>query len=179
MSNPSSKTMTLADEIVWMTSGMDLRYDRSIEESMLLDIVLKARIAQKLQTSPVETKAPLDSEFEQAMRRAGIHEPLEVYTSNSYRRVGLKSEYKVVLSAIRHSDGQTDISNTLLLEALVAAFNAMLRRSSPEKAGTRPAPLPAGSLCDSPEKTNGEPSPRQCDTKCFEWPKCECGRGMP
>lgn len=94
---------------------------------------LVRRIDAWLKESPAETKAPLDSEFEMAMRRAGIREPLEVYTSNSYRRVGLKSEYKVVLSAIRHNDGQTDISNTTLLEALVAAFNAMLARQSQVK----------------------------------------------
>jgi hypothetical protein len=102
------------------------------------------RIAELLERPAAETSAPLDSEFEMAARRAGIREPLEVYTSNSYRRVGLKSEYKVVLSAIRHTDGQTDISNTPLLEAMVAGFNAMLARSSPEKTSASATPSESG-----------------------------------
>jgi hypothetical protein len=82
-----------------------------------------------------ETKAPLDSDFSIALARCGVREPLEVYTSNSYRRVGLKSQYSVVLHATRHNDGTLDISNTTLLEALVAAFNAMLARHSQVKTG--------------------------------------------
>jgi hypothetical protein len=31
----------------------------------------------------------------------------------------------------------------------------------------------------SPSKTNGDPSPPQCDVKCLDHPRCECGRGMP
>jgi hypothetical protein len=47
--------MTFAQEVVEMTKDMDLRYDRSIEESMLLDIIIKAQIAAKLESAPKET----------------------------------------------------------------------------------------------------------------------------
>jgi hypothetical protein len=57
------------------------------------------------------------------------NEPLEVYSSNSFRRVGLKSQYREVLYATRdRSDGHPNFSNYALLDALVCAFNAMLAR---------------------------------------------------
>lgn len=43
--------MTFAEEVVEMTKGMDLGYDRSIEESMLLDIVLKAKLIVNMDTA--------------------------------------------------------------------------------------------------------------------------------
>jgi hypothetical protein len=57
------------------------------------------------------------------------NEPLEVYSSNSYRRVGLKSTYREVLYATKdRSDGHPNFSNYAVLDALVCAFNAMLAR---------------------------------------------------
>lgn len=47
-----SSDSALAAEIVEMTKDMDLRFDRSAEESVLLDIVLKAKIIQRLERAP-------------------------------------------------------------------------------------------------------------------------------
>jgi hypothetical protein len=106
--------------------GASLTWIRAVAEEGLRGESL-AELSQK--TSGAESSA-LDSSFEIARRRSGVDEPLEVYTSNSYRRVGTKGEYHVLLYATRQRDGTLDISNYTLLEALVAAFNAMLIKDS-------------------------------------------------
>lgn len=62
-----------------------------------------------------------------AMQAFGVpHEPLSVYTSNSFRRVGLASQYKEVMGpTICSSDGHPDLYGLQVLAAMVAAFNAM------------------------------------------------------
>jgi hypothetical protein len=50
---------------------------------------------------------------------------LEVYDSNSWRRVGLKGKYKAVMAPCVASDGHPDIIGDNVLRALVAAYNAM------------------------------------------------------
>lgn len=78
---------------------------------------------------PVETSRPLDAEFFDALDRCDTHEPLQVYDSNSWRRVGLASQYKeVVYPERQRTDGHLNIANTGVLRAMVAAFNAMLAR---------------------------------------------------
>lgn len=85
-----------------------------------------------------ETKSSLDEEFIDALDRAGVREPLEVYDSNSYRRVGLKGQYReLVYAEAQRSDGHLSIHGTPLLRAMVAAFNAMLARSG-QKASADP-----------------------------------------
>jgi len=65
--------------------------------------------------------------YEKAMDAYGVpNEPLEVYTSCSWRRVGLKNDYKTVMHPTVEHDGHPDISGGAVLEALVAAFNVML-----------------------------------------------------
>jgi len=79
-----------------------------------------------------ETGTGLDAEFHAALDACGIKEPLEVYTSNSYRRVGIKGQYRELIYAYNQkSDGHPDIHGTKLLEAMVAAFNAMLAHRLP------------------------------------------------
>jgi hypothetical protein len=81
--------------------------------------------------TPVETTQPLDAEFFAALDRCDTKEPLQVYDSNSWRRIGLASQYKeVVYPERQRSDGHLSISNTGVLRAMVAAFNAMLARRS-------------------------------------------------
>lgn len=78
---------------------------------------------------PVPEDAEFDKALEAAMDDLGYDpRPLEVYDSNSYRRVGLKGRYHTVMRAAVHRDGQPDITPTPVLRALVAAFNAMLAR---------------------------------------------------
>lgn len=73
----------------------------------------------------------LDATFEEMLDNTLVpQEPLEVYSSNSYRRVGLKSRYHEVMSPTKDRDGHPNISNYAVLDALVAAFNAMLARHS-------------------------------------------------
>lgn len=73
--------------------------------------------------------------YDEAMQAAGVpHEPLEVYTSNSWRRVGLAGgKYKQVMIPTVMRDGQPDIVGTDVLVALVAAFNAMLELRSEQQ----------------------------------------------
>ncbi len=52
--------------------------------------------------------------------------PLQVYDSNSTVRVGLKGRYMEVVWAAPLSDGVSTIAGRQALEAMVAAFNAML-----------------------------------------------------
>ncbi|HEY4365894.1 MAG TPA: hypothetical protein VGN07_01560 [Steroidobacteraceae bacterium] len=67
--------------------------------------------------------------YHEAMLAAGVpQEALNVYDSNSYRRVGLRREYSEVLYATTQRDGHPDIHGEALLRALVAAFNAMLEQ---------------------------------------------------
>lgn len=74
-----------------------------------------------------------DLEFDKALEDAledfdFAPEPLEVYHSNSWRRVGLKRRYQEVMIPCKQRDGHPDISRPKVLRALVAAFNAMLAR---------------------------------------------------
>lgn len=75
--------------------------------------------------------------YDEAMQAAGVpREPLDVYTSNSWRRVGLARTYSAVMAPTVARDGQPDIQGTAVLYALVAAFNAMLElRASALKEG--------------------------------------------
>lgn len=68
------------------------------------------------------------SEYREALRYcAGLSADtqLEVYDSNSWRRVGLKGEYRTLMQPVVASDGHPDIAGGDILRALVAAFNAM------------------------------------------------------
>jgi hypothetical protein len=103
-----------------------------------------------------ETPAPLDAEFFAVLERCGTQEPLQVYDSNSWRRVGLTRRYEEVLIPERQRDGHLSISNTNLLRALVAAFNAMLARRSVKTAV-------------HPDPTGTTREPPHC-------PTCECGQ---
>lgn len=70
-----------------------------------------------------------DLDFEAALANDSVpRKPLQVYNSNSWRRVGTRKGYREVLAPITQRDGHPDISNEPLLRALVAAFNAMLAR---------------------------------------------------
>lgn len=72
------------------------------------------------------TTNQLVAEYVKAMQAPGVPgEPLQVYTSNSFRRIGLAREYRVICRAHKHNDGTLDITGTTTLEALVAAFNAI------------------------------------------------------
>lgn len=53
--------------------------------------------------------------------------PWEIYTSNSYRRVGLAGTYKAVVYPVVHKDGQPDIAGFENLRAMVESFNAAPR----------------------------------------------------
>lgn len=68
------------------------------------------------------------SAFKDAITRHGVpQQPLEVYTSNSYRRVGLKGPYTPICYAYKQrADGHLDIAGTETLEAMVAAYNLVL-----------------------------------------------------
>lgn len=80
---------------------------------------------------PHGTSAPLDAQFYEALDACGIKEPLAVYDSNSYRRVGLAGQYReLVYAEQQRSDGHLSIHGTALLRAMVAAFNAMLTKRS-------------------------------------------------
>jgi hypothetical protein len=72
--------------------------------------------------------------YDEAMQAHGVpHEPLAVYTSNSWVRVGLARKYREVMTP----DNRPDIRSASLLEALVAAFNTMLTiRPTRERAVT-------------------------------------------
>lgn len=116
------------------TSVTDARIDELLRtlaiESSLPELTAMNRDAVRawLGTGPraVDKSAALLA-YIQAMQAAGApHEPLEVYTSNSWRRVGLKREYKQVMGPCRDKDGHLNIDGTNVLHALVAAFNAML-----------------------------------------------------
>ncbi len=74
--------------------------------------------------SPIRGNAV--AEYRAAMSTAVPKEPLQVYDSNSWRRVGLQSRYKPVMVPTRAADGHPDISGEPILRALVASFNAML-----------------------------------------------------
>lgn len=79
----------------------------------------------QLEKAPPPTPSLLA--YEAAMQAAGVpKELLEVYTSNSWHRVGLARTYKPVVTPTAHVDGQLDIDGSDVLVALVAAFNAML-----------------------------------------------------
>lgn len=65
--------------------------------------------------------------FRHALEAVGVpREPLEVYSSNSTLRVGLKGRYREVVWASVLRDGVPTIVGHNTLAALVAAFNAML-----------------------------------------------------
>lgn len=78
---------------------------------------------------------PEDAEFEKALSEGSVPiEPLQVYDSNSFRRVGTaEGRYKEIVYAYKQSDGFPDIAGTPTLRALVAAFNAMLARRKVER----------------------------------------------
>lgn len=91
---------------------------------------LKARVAE-LEAS-LRTPALMDSNGYLAEYRKAIaafevpQEPLQVYDSNSWRRVGLAGgRYKEVVWPVTQRDGHPDIVGANTLRALVAAFNAM------------------------------------------------------
>lgn len=76
--------------------------------------------------SPLSTE--LVTEYTEALRRcidlpAGAQ--LEVYDSCSWRRVGIRGDYKTLMQPVVASDGHPDIQGEALLRALVAAFNAL------------------------------------------------------
>lgn len=72
-------------------------------------------------------------EYREAMAEYGVPlEPLMVYTSCSWRRVGLAREYQEVMLPTIASDGHPDIAGQNVLLALVAAFNAMIEKTAAE-----------------------------------------------
>jgi hypothetical protein len=110
----------------------------------------------------IEMPAPLDEKFFAALDICGTQEPLEVYDSNSWRRIGLARRYEeVIIPERQRVDGHLNISNTNLLRALVAAFNAMLARRAEKTAvhadptgTTREMPhCPSCSCAPYPHKT--------------------------
>jgi hypothetical protein len=81
-------------------------------------------------TAQLAEPSPALLAYREAMQAGGVpHEALQVYDSNSYRRVGLASQYREVLYATTQRDGHPDIHGMEILRAMVAAFNAMLERS--------------------------------------------------
>lgn len=65
--------------------------------------------------------------FAESLRLHGVPaEHLEVYDSNSWRRVGLAGTYKEVMYPCAAPDGHPDICGEGVLRVLVDAFNAML-----------------------------------------------------
>jgi hypothetical protein len=91
----------------------------------LADEVIRMRAALRMDAAQAEA----DARFDQALQAAGAPVlPLEVYDSNSWRRVGLKERYHEIMRPCVQRDGHPDISGTDVLRALVAAFNAMLLR---------------------------------------------------
>jgi hypothetical protein len=64
--------------------------------------------------------------YRDAMRQHDVPAgELEVYDSNSWRRVGMKGQFQTVMQPYVAKDGHPDIVGTNVLRALVAAFNAM------------------------------------------------------
>lgn len=51
--------------------------------------------------------------------------PYDLYTSNSFRRVGLANKYKEIVYATTQRDGHPDIMGEVHLHAMVMAFNAV------------------------------------------------------
>lgn len=103
--------------VEWVRRVTDLEH-----EGALLRAQLDALSAASLE----------DAAWDEALMAAGVpHEPLQVYTSNSWRRVGLVRQYKTVLEPVTQRDGHPDLCGLDTLAAMVAAFNAMLKRRPP------------------------------------------------
>lgn len=99
--------------------------------------------------------------YREAMARVSNPEALEVYDSNSFRRVGLAREYKELVYACNQSDGHPDIAGTDLLRAMVAAYNVMLTWAEQEASGWQPietAPADADVLLFCPRRHETNPA---------------------
>lgn len=119
--------MNIADELRDIASRIRLQIGSSAEtEAPLIDDA-NFHCNQPPEASGAQREA--DAAFDKAIQAAGVPLlPLEVYDSNSWRRVGLKERYHEVMAPCVQRDGQPDIRGTDLLRAMVAAFNAMLLR---------------------------------------------------
>jgi hypothetical protein len=84
-------------------------------------------------------QAEADARFISLMQASSVPLlALDVYESNSWRRVGLRDRYHEVMAPCTQKDGHPDIRGTDVLRALVAAFNAMLLRHPLGKLPSRP-----------------------------------------
>jgi hypothetical protein len=154
------------DRVVQKLKALNERYGAMLDDEAFeaLDHAIEALQGCEVGRCPIcsrwlETRCPvcgpvepngddahaLAMEFESLLDDTLVpNEPLEVYSSNSFRRVGLKSQYKEVLYATRdRSDGHPNFSNYALLDALVCAFNAMLARRT-ENRSAPPGDQPGG-----------------------------------
>jgi hypothetical protein len=120
----------LLDEIGRLTGGDAVPVPLNERQA---ELMAKLGIAWLQEHAPHRLKATsddaLDAAFFEVLERCDAQEPLKVYDSNSWRRIGLANRYKeVVYPEQQRPDGHLNISNTGVLRALVAAFNAMLAR---------------------------------------------------
>jgi hypothetical protein len=112
---------------------------KRLQAGLVYEMERNDRLEQRAHETECDEAHALAMEFDALLDNTLVpNEPLEVYSSNSFRRVGLKSRYHEVLCATRdRSDGHPNFSNYALLEALVRAFNAMLARRA-VKSGEKP-----------------------------------------
>lgn len=111
-----TKTLERADSTIATRTGTDTSR-----------VATRAEVVADPSQSPKPSATAVLSAYARAMQAAGVpHEPLQVYDSNSYRRVGLASQYREVMAPMVARDGQPDIRGADVLVAMVAAFNAML-----------------------------------------------------
>jgi len=135
-----------------LREGLRLHPHQDFTSFLLADEDVKLLLDALDERSPDETDDDeahaLIMQFEQMLEDTLVpNEPLEVYTSNSYRRVGLKSMYREVMGPVNDRDGHPNISNYAVLDTLVCAFNAMLARRSQKKAAETPLPHPKCVYC--------------------------------
>jgi len=104
---------------------------RSDTERVRNDIAERAARLVSADAERPDIDAPSDAvrEYDAAMQSAAVpHEPLEIYDSKSWWRVGLARKHHEVMAPITAfaPDGHPDIRGQEVLRALVAAFNVLL-----------------------------------------------------
>jgi hypothetical protein len=127
-----------------------------------------AEAAQELEGSRVETQAPLSEDFAH-LDTVQLRRILD-------RHIRWRSEALRLLEQVNKGyEGEwpelakfIEQSTTRLIPASAEKAGAFCSRCG----GTDPACYICGS---NAQKT----SVAQCDPKCFDWPRCECGRRMP
>ena len=103
-----------------------------LQYAISLALEVRLRILDRETAPKPGAVSPEDAEFDKALEDAledfdFMPEPLQVYDSNSWRRVGLKRRHEEIMVPYQR-DGRSDISRPKVLRAMVAAFNAMLAR---------------------------------------------------